>query len=89
MAAIVLYGDLGASRLGVVTWNDMARLFTRLGLPSSCWATLVSMADGLWQDCFIKWFAGFVGAHISGLSPNTVLTILVAVYFFAHYFFSK
>jgi len=31
----------------------------------------------------------FVGAHISGLSPNTGAHDTVAVYFFAHYFFSS
>ncbi len=88
-AAIVAFMVIsGLLVLGVVKWSDMARYH-------SAWttivllATLVSMADGLGRTGFIKWFAGFVGAHIAGLSPNTVLVVLVTVYFFAHYFFSS
>lgn len=74
--------------LRVVTWDDMARnhsAWTTLVLL----ATLVAMADGLSRTGFIGWFSGFVAGHLTGLSPNAVLMALVAIYFFAHYFFSS
>ena len=52
-------------------------------------ATLVAMAEGLSMTGFVKWFAEFVGAHLNGLPPATVLVAIVAVYFFSHYFFSS
>jgi L-tartrate/succinate antiporter len=72
----------------VITWNDMAR-------HHSAWttivllATLVTMADGLAKAGFIKWFAEFVAANVGGFSPTSVVLVLVAVYFFAHYMFAS
>ena len=72
----------------VVTWDDVAR-------DNAAWttivllATLVAMADGLAHTGFIKWFAEFVAAHVSGYPPTAVIIILVSVYFFSHYFFSS
>jgi len=88
-AAIVAFLVISALLvLGVLKWDDMAR-------NHSAWttivllATLVAMADGLSRTGFIKWFADYVGAHVSGLPADTVLMVLIAVYFFAHYFFSS
>ena len=88
-AAIVAFMVISALLiLRVVTWNDMARYH-------SAWttivllATLVAMAEGLSKTGFVKWFADYVGSHVSGLPPGTVLVILVSVYFFSHYFFSS
>ncbi len=73
---------------GVLKWSDMARYH-------SAWttivllATLVAMAEGLSKTGFIKWFADYVGSHVSGLPPVTVLMVLITVYFFSHYFFSS
>ena len=72
----------------VVTWDDMAKYhsaWTTIALL----ATLVAMADGLARTGFIKWFATFVAAHISGYPPMAMIVILVSVYFFSHYFFSS
>ena len=72
----------------IVTWGDIARdhaAWTTVVLL----ATLVAMAEGLSRTGFIKWFAEYVAAHISGFGPATALTILVSVYFFSHYFFSS
>jgi L-tartrate/succinate antiporter len=74
--------------LGVLKWDDIARhhaAWTTVVLL----ATLVAMAEGLGRTGFVKWFADEIGAHVSGLPPQTVLVILVAVYFFSHYFFSS
>jgi len=88
-AAIVAFMVISALLvLGVLSWGDMARYH-------SAWttivllATLVAMADGLSKTGFVKWFADYVGAHVGGLPPTTVLVILISVYFFAHYFFSS
>lgn len=72
----------------VVSWGDIARdhaAWTTIVLL----ATLVAMAEGLSRTGFVKWFAEFVAAHIGGFPPTVALAILVAVYFFAHYFFSS
>ncbi|HIJ61201.1 MAG TPA: DASS family sodium-coupled anion symporter [Rhodospirillaceae bacterium] len=74
--------------LKVITWDQMARnhaAWTTLVLL----ATLVAMADGLGRTGFIKWFAAMVGSHVAGFPPVTMVAILVAVYFFSHYFFSS
>ena len=74
--------------LGVLRWDDMARYH-------SAWttivllATLVAMADGLSRTGFVKWFAGNVASSVRGFAPGTALAILVALYFFSHYFFSS
>jgi L-tartrate/succinate antiporter len=47
------------------------------------------MADRLSRTGFVKWFAAFVAAHVTGFTPATILVILVVVYFFSHYFFSS
>jgi di/tricarboxylate transporter len=69
-------------------WDDMAcnhAAWTTIMLL----ATLVAMAEGLSKTGFIKWFAEFVAAHVSGYPPGVVLVILVTVYFCSHYFFSS
>ena len=88
-AAVVAFMVISALLiLRVLTWSDMAHYH-------SAWttivllATLVGMADGLSRTGFVKWFADYVGSHVSGLPPGTVLVILISVYFFSHYFFSS
>ena len=87
--AIVAFMVISALLLtGVLKWDDIARYH-------SAWttivllATLVSMADGLSRTGFVKWFADYVGTHVNGVAPTTALLVLVAVYFFSHYFFSS
>jgi L-tartrate/succinate antiporter len=78
----------GLLALGVLKWDDVARhhsAWTTITLL----ATLVAMADGLARTGFVKWFADYVGSHVAGLPPGTVLLVLVSVYFFSHYFFSS
>jgi len=72
----------------VVTWGDIAR-------DTSAWttifllATLLTLADGLSQVGFVKWFAQFVASHVHDMQPMTTIMILVAVYFYAHYLFAS
>ncbi|MCX7143455.1 MAG: anion permease [Proteobacteria bacterium] len=88
-AAIVAFMVISALLvLGVIKWSDMARnhaAWTTIVLL----ATLVAMAEGLSKTGFIKWFADYVGSHVNGLPPGTVLMVLITVYFFSHYFFSS
>ena len=87
-AVVALMVISGMLIFRVVTWDDMARnnsAWTTLALL----ATLVAMAEGLSRTGFVKWFADFVAHHVSGLSPTSVLVILVLVYFYSHYFFSS
>ncbi len=88
-AAIVAFMVISALLiLGVIKWGDMARnhaAWTTIVLL----ATLVAMAEGLSKTGFIKWFADYVGSHVNGLPPGTVLMVLITVYFFSHYFFSS
>ena len=73
---------------GVLSWDDMAKhhaAWTTLVLL----ATLVTLADGLSRAGFIKWFAAYVAAHVTGLPATTMLVLLVAVYFFSHYMFAS
>lgn len=88
-AAIVAFLVISAMLiLRVVSWNDLAR--NHAAWTTICLlATLVAMADGLARVGFIKWFASYVAAHMGGLSPTTVIVVLVSVYFFSHYFFSS
>jgi L-tartrate/succinate antiporter len=72
---------------GVVTWDDVAK-------NHAAWSTLVmlacliTLADGLGQAGFIKWFAGLVAVHVGGLPPGLMLTALVTVYFLSQYMFA-
>ena len=88
-AAVVAFMVISAMLvLGVVSWGDLAKndaAWTTISLL----ATLVAMADGLARVGFIKWFAGFVAAHMTGLPPMVVIAGLITVYFFSHYFFSS
>jgi L-tartrate/succinate antiporter len=73
---------------GNVTWQDMAKHHTAW-TTIILLATLVTMADGLAKAGFIKWFAEFVAAHVTGFSPLAVVIVLVTVYFFSHYMFAS
>ena len=87
-AVVALMVISGMLIFRVVTWDEMARnhsAWTTLALL----ATLVAMADGLSRTGFVKWFADFVASHVTGMSPYSVLVILVLVYFYSHYFFSS
>jgi citrate:succinate antiporter/L-tartrate/succinate antiporter len=52
-------------------------------------STLLTLASGLNQIGFIKWFAESFAAPLSHLSPTTALILLVALFFWIHYFFSS
>src|SRR4029078_4235064 len=73
-----------AASAGPMCWNTSLP-----GTPSSGFATLVALADGLNRVGFVKWFAESVGHHLAGISPTAALVILVALFFFSHYMFAS
>ena len=52
-------------------------------------ATLLTLAAGLNTVGFIKWFADLVSAPLKGLDPILILAVLVALFFWIHYFFTS
>jgi citrate:succinate antiporter len=51
--------------------------------------TLLVLADGLNRLGIIKWFAGVASEPLAGLAPVTAMILLVALFFWIHYFFSS
>ena len=51
-------------------------------------ATLVTPADGLNRVGFAKWFAEAVAGHLTVVSPEAAIVILVGPFFFSHYMFA-
>ncbi|HKZ73202.1 MAG TPA: DASS family sodium-coupled anion symporter [Steroidobacteraceae bacterium] len=85
-AALIVVSLMLVTR--IATWKEMAKnhaAWTTLTLL----ATLVTLAGGLSQTGFIKWFAGNVAAHIGGLPPTITVMGLVTVYFLSHYMFAS
>lgn len=51
--------------------------------------TLLVLADGLNRLGIIKWFAEVASKPLGGLNPITAMILLVALFFWIHYFFSS
>ncbi len=51
--------------------------------------TLLTLADGLNQIGFVKWFATVASAPLAGKDPTFALIGLVTLFFWVHYFFSS
>ncbi|MCS3726021.1 hypothetical protein FHR88_001046 [Bradyrhizobium betae] len=49
----------------------------------------MTLASGLNEIGFIKWFATEFAKPLAGLSPSTAMILLVALFFWIHYFFSS
>jgi L-tartrate/succinate antiporter len=73
---------------GVITWQDMLANKQAWNTLAR-FATLVVLAEGLSRVGFVKWFAGLVGAQVSGLSPMVAMVALVAIFFALHYLFAS
>jgi anion transporter len=52
-------------------------------------ATLLVLADGLNRLGIIKWFADVASGPLAGFAPITAMILLVALFFWIHYFFSS
>jgi L-tartrate/succinate antiporter len=73
---------------GTVSWADV------LG-NKAAWATLillaslVTLAGGLSQTGFVKWFADSLSGHLDGIPPMVAIMTLVTIYFLSHYMFAS
>jgi L-tartrate/succinate antiporter len=84
--AIVVIGLMVAT--GIVKWDDI--LGNKPAWNVLVWfATLVTLADGLNKVGFVTWFAKVAAALLIGLSPITVMVILVVLFFMVHYMFAS
>jgi len=72
----------------VVTWDEI--IGNKLAWNVLVWfATLITLANGLNMVGFIKWFAERAAAPLKGLDPLVAMALLVALFFFIHYFFAS
>jgi citrate:succinate antiporter/L-tartrate/succinate antiporter len=73
---------------GVIEFHDIVS-------EKSAWevffyfTSLLTLASGLNEIGFIKWVATEYAKPLIGLSPPTVMVLLVALFFWIHYFFSS
>jgi citrate:succinate antiporter/L-tartrate/succinate antiporter len=72
----------------LVTWDDI--LSNKGAWNVLVWfATLITLANGLNQVGFVRWFANLASAPLAGMDPTMILVILVLLFFFIHYFFAS
>ena len=73
---------------GIINWDDV--ISNKSAWNTLVWfATLVAMASGLARVGFLKWLSAIFAAHLAGSSPVIVLFGLLALFYFAHYFFAS
>lgn len=74
--------------LRVVTWDDI--LANKQAWNTLIWfGTLVTLASGLSQVGFVKWFAEAIGHHFEGLSPTMAMILLTLLFYLIHYMFAS
>jgi citrate:succinate antiporter/L-tartrate/succinate antiporter len=72
----------------IVTWDDI--LANKSAWNVLVWfATLITLANGLNQVGFVGWFANIASAPLKGLDPMVAMVLLVALFYFIHYFFAS
>jgi L-tartrate/succinate antiporter len=72
----------------VVRWDDITA--NKAAWNTLAWfAPLVALADGLNETGFVKWFAGRVAEHGTGVSPTTAIIVLLLVFYLSHYLFAS
>ena len=85
---VVLVGIALMLVTGVVTWEEI--LANKGAWNVLVWfATLVTLASGLNTVGFVAWFAKLAAAPLQGLDPIMAMALLVALFFFIHYFFAS
>ncbi len=73
---------------GIVTWDEI--LSNKGAWNVLVWfATLVTLANGLNMVGFVGWFAKLAAAPLAGMDPIMAMALLVALFFFIHYFFAS
>ncbi len=74
--------------LRLVTWADI--LANKQAWDTLIWfGTLVTLASGLSEVGFVKWFAHAIGGYFSGLSPTMTMVMMTLLFFFIHYMFAS
>jgi len=72
----------------VISWDDL--LSHKQAWNVLFWfATLVTLAEGLARVGFLKWFATTAAGAMVGYSPNTVIIMLLVLFFLVHYLFAS
>ncbi len=85
---VVLVGIALMLVTNIVTWDEITS--NKAAWNVLVWfATLVTLANGLNQVGFVRWFANLASAPLKGMDPMMILVILVVLFFFIHYFFAS
>ena len=85
---VVLLGIALMLVTNIVTWDEI--ISNKGAWNVLVWfATLVTLANGLNLVGFVKWFADLASAPLKGMDPVMVMVLLVALFFFIHYFFAS
>jgi L-tartrate/succinate antiporter len=72
---------------GVVTWEQV--ISNKQAWNMFCWfGTLITLAGGLAQTGFLKWFATHSTTAMVGLPPMGVAFGVLVLFYFTHYFFA-
>jgi len=72
----------------VINWEDV--ISHKNAWNTLTWfATLVAMASGLARVGFLKWLSAIFASYLVGHSPVVILFGLLALFYFAHYFFAS
>ncbi|MEM3913673.1 MAG: anion permease [Desulfurococcaceae archaeon] len=72
----------------VTSWDDV--LTYKSAWNVFVWfATLVTMADGLYRVGFVKYVADMIASTIKGLDPFIALMIVVSLFYWLHYLFAS
>ena len=72
----------------VISWDDVLQEYNAWN--TMIWfAILIGMAAQLESMGVMSWFAGLIGARVTGLEWAYALTILSLIYFYTHYLFAS
>ncbi|MEM1629003.1 MAG: anion permease [Desulfurococcaceae archaeon] len=72
----------------VTSWDDI--LTYKSAWNVFVWfATLVTMADGLYRVGFVKYVADIIASTIKGLDPFTALVVVISLFYWLHYLFAS
>ena len=73
---------------GVITWQDC--LEEKAAWDIMIWiGILIMMAGKLKSLGLIGWFSGEMGGMLDGMPKEAAYVVVVAIYFYAHYFFAS
>jgi DASS family divalent anion:Na+ symporter len=74
--------------MNVVKWEQLLKLHS--AFETFIWfGALLALAEGLTKSGFTSWFGELVAFHMGGLPMLLGVSLLVLVYFYAHYFFAS